>query len=70
MVKLSRTTNAWAMTPKQRNTWLKIIVNASNAVLSGLVLGSVLGQSFRVKMFAVGLGVYVGLVTAALWVER
>ena len=60
----------WKLTPKQRDTLLKILINAGNAVLGGLVLGSVLGQNFRVGTFVVGLGLYMALVTVALLLER
>ena len=59
----------YKLTPKQRDVLLKIIINASNAVMGGLVLGSVLGQSFRVKIFAIGMGLYMGL-TVALLLDR
>ena len=45
-------------------------INASNAVLGGLVLGSVLGQNFRVRTFIVGLGLYIGLIVFALLLDR
>ncbi len=57
-------------TAKQRDTLLKVTINASNAVLGGLVLGSVIGQGFRVKTFAVGLGLYIILVVLAVCIER
>lgn len=58
------------LTAKQRDTLLKITINASNAVLGGLVLGSVLGQNFRSGTFLVGLGLYVVLVVFALSLDR
>ena len=57
-------------TPKQRDTLLKVLINASNAVLGGLALGSVLGQSFQVRTFVVGLGLYIAVITVALLLER
>ena len=57
-------------TTKQRETLLKVILSASNAVLGGLVLGSVLGQHFRLVTFLVGLGLYISLVLVALLLER
>lgn len=60
----------WTFTARQRDTLLKVILNASNAVLGGLVLGSVLGQSFRVSTFVVGLVLYIGLVLVALALDR
>jgi hypothetical protein len=58
------------LTGKQRDTLLKITLNASNAVLGGLVLGSILGQRFRLLTFLVGLGLYVALIILALRLER
>lgn len=60
----------WTLTLRQRDTLLKVLLNASNAVLGGLVVGSVLGQHFRVWTFVIGLGLYVGLVTVALLLDR
>ena len=57
------------LTGKQRDTLLKVIINASNAVLGGLVLGSVLGQRFQLVIFLVGLGLYVALIVLALRLE-
>ena len=58
------------LTVKQRDTLLKVLLNASNAVLGGLVLGSVLGQRFRTVMFLVGLGLYLALIVVALLLEQ
>ena len=58
------------LTAKQRDTLLKVTLNASNAVLGGLVLGSVLGQHFRLVTFLVGLGLYAALVVVALWLDK
>ena len=58
------------LTEKQRDTLLKITLNASNAVLGGLVLGSVLGQRFRLLTFLVGLGLYMALIIVALRLEK
>jgi len=58
------------LTAKQRDTLLKTILNASNAVLGGLVLGSVLGQHFRVVTFLIGLGLYIALIVVALLIEK
>ena len=57
------------LTAKQRDTLLRITINASNAVLGGLVLGSILGQNFRVEVFVGGVGLYVGLVVFALMLD-
>lgn len=57
-------------TDRQRDTLLKVILNASNAVWGGLVLGSVLGQSFRLITFVMGLALYIGLVVLALLLDR
>ena len=57
------------LSEKQRDTLLKVILSASNAVLGGLVLGSVLGQRFRMVTFSVGLGLYIALVIVALLLE-
>ena len=54
----------------QRDTLITVLLNASNAVLGGLVLGSVLGQQFRVRIFAVGLVLYAALVIGALLLKR
>lgn len=58
------------LTTKQRDTLLKVLLSASNAVLGGLVVGSVLGQHFRVITFVVGLALYIALVSGALLLER
>ena len=58
------------LTATQRDTLLKVLLSASNAVLGGLVLGSVLGQHFRVITFVVGLALYIALVSGALLLER
>jgi len=60
----------WTLTGRQRDTLLKVLLNASNAVLGGLVLGSVLGQRFQVVTFSVGLGLYLALVVVALLLDR
>ena len=52
------------LTVKQRDT------NASNAVLGGLVIGSVIGQRFSTLMFLVGLGLYLALIVVALLLEK
>ena len=70
MVKLARATMAWKLTPRQHDTLLKITINASNAVLGGVVLGNVLGQNFHTKTFVIGFGVYLTLVAVALRVDR
>ena len=70
MIKLHRIVTAWRPTPKQRDTALKIVINASNAVLGGVVLGNVLSRSFHMKTFVAGFGVYLTLVAIALWVDR
>jgi hypothetical protein len=58
------------LTPRQRETLQKITINASNAVLGGFVLGSVLGQRFRPITFLIGLALYVALVIVALLLDR
>ena len=58
------------LTPKQRDTLVRIVINASNAVLGGLVVGSLLGQHFRVWTFMVGLGLYIALVIIALLLDK
>ena len=59
-----------ALSDGQRDTLLKVLLNASNAVLGGLVLGSVLSQQFRIGIFCVGLGLYLALVRGALRLSR
>ena len=54
------------LTEKQRDTFLKIVLNASNAVLGGLVLSSVVSQHFRVGTFLLGLMLYGSLIVAAM----
>ena len=59
-----------SVTEKQRDTFLKIVLNASNGVLGGVVLSSVFGQHFRLLTFSIGLGLYIGLVILALSLSR
>lgn len=58
------------LTQRQRENLGKALLNAGNAILVAWVLSNVLGQFFRLRILSLGLGLYVGLILAVLWIDR
>lgn len=57
------------LTAKRRENLAKLISNAATVIFGGLVVGAFLGGPFRLKIFVVGLALYVAAIVTIWWLE-